>query len=295
VEELYSDQLEADTLLFLHAAHAKKDVGEVTIISEDTDVFVLALGHCSQLAPCKMNVQFKHGKKVICLQVNQLREALGARIAETLIGFHCLTGCDSVSAFHGKGKVKPMEILLKSTNEIRQAMKSLGDSWSLSKATIKNLETFVCRIYGHTKIDDINEARFKDFCAKTLDEKRLPPTKDSLHLHFQRANYQARIYKLALLGITDLPEPSKHGWTIVDSQLEILWTTMPPAPEKLIKILKCSCKASKCATNQCSCRAAGVSCDLTCTCNDCDNVIETLDERNLLMDDSSDDSSDEDY
>ena len=75
-----------------------------------------------------------------------------------LLGLHGFTGCDTVSAFHGKGKLLPLRTLLKAPKFI-PILGKLGDDWKISEEVVDNLETFVCAMYGAntrtTKVDDL--------------------------------------------------------------------------------------------------------------------------------------------
>jgi hypothetical protein len=62
VEELCCDQTEADTIMILHTVHAGKD-GGVTIISADTDVFMLGIAH-SSVTTNNLNLLFGEGPNV---------------------------------------------------------------------------------------------------------------------------------------------------------------------------------------------------------------------------------------
>ena len=88
-------------------------------------------------------------------------------MTESLLGFHCFTGCDTVSAFCGKGKIKPLHIM-RNNLEYIMLFRSLGQSWDISQDVLKGLEKFVCNLYG-SKIGDVNEMRYKMYCTKKAD------------------------------------------------------------------------------------------------------------------------------
>ena len=51
-------------------------------------------------------------------------------------------------------------------------------------------------------------------------------------------------------------------------------TTLPPAPEAVIELVKCRCSKERCSTNRCQCRRAGLLCTDLCSCSDdseCEN------------------------
>jgi len=71
-------------------------------------------------------------------------------VSEAMPGLHAFTGCDSVSAFAGKGRVSAFKLLCKD-QKYQQAFTDLGRSWQLTDGTHKVLETFVCHLYGEKK------------------------------------------------------------------------------------------------------------------------------------------------
>ena len=90
------------------------------------------------------------------------------------------SGCDSTSAFHGKGKVRPFT-LVKESEAFQNYFIELGDQFTLSDHLASSLEEFVCSLYGQPG-ENVDEARYKVFCMKSLCEQSLPPTSDSLRL-----------------------------------------------------------------------------------------------------------------
>ena len=147
----------------------------------------------------------------------------------------------------------------KSTNAIR-ALTALGSLWNVNAEVLSHIETFVCAMYGIVG-DSVDTIRYKLLCSKALHEMKLPPNQDCLVLHVHCVNYQARILKLVLTQITDLPDPSHHGWNIINDELSIKWMSLPTPPPELLKMLKCNCKTTQRKTNQCSCKSANVSCN----------------------------------
>ena len=103
--DLNSSQEEADTRSLLHAAHAARSkFVAIIIVSEDTDVLVLCLAFKSFILS-SMFIKCSCQTKVKYLHVSRIVEQVGASTCKSLPGFHALTGCDTVSAFQGWGKV----------------------------------------------------------------------------------------------------------------------------------------------------------------------------------------------
>jgi len=52
------------------------------------------------------------------MDITKLRIVLGERLSQALVGFHAFTGCDSVSAFSGRGKTGPLKQLPKDATTV---------------------------------------------------------------------------------------------------------------------------------------------------------------------------------
>jgi len=189
VDDLMCDHCEADTHLILHCQHASHTHSTVVIRSPDSDVAMIAL---SRVRDFPATVLFETGvkEKARVLNLSILSEMMGTRLGEAILGLHTFTGCDSVSAFHGKGKKKALDII--SRNEDYQAaFRDLGQEFMLPESACSVLEQFVCQLYGQS-CSSVDEAQHL-FCTKALCEQSLPPTADALRQHSKRANYQSVI------------------------------------------------------------------------------------------------------
>ena len=98
-------QEEADTRMLLHAAHASKTWTNIVMKSPDTDVFVLALSFCSHI---NENLYFHtaKGRESQITDLSKLHSHLGQEKCDALVGLHPFSGCDTVSALYGVGKLK---------------------------------------------------------------------------------------------------------------------------------------------------------------------------------------------
>ena len=87
----------------------------------------------------------------------------------------------------------------------------------------------------------------------TLDETAMPPNKDALSKHIQRANYQAAIYKRVCEQFPEVPSTHDRGWKVEDGDISVHWMDLPPAPDSVLEFVHCSCKKSKCSQGKGSC------------------------------------------
>ena len=247
VEELHSNQEEADTRLLLHTKHASLTYHDVVISSPDTDVFIIAL---SEQFGIDANVFMLTGtgEKKRLIDLNAVAENASSLLNQTecskelyfkaILGFHCFSGCDSTSSFSGRGKIKPLKILGKSASYIN-AFAALGSITEIDDSTAKSLESFVCHMYGNKDAlaQDItlNDLRYHIYCQKggKVTCEALPPCSNVLKQHIRRVNYQARIWRLCFETDVEQGNPAEHGWNIDDNGLSIAWMTCNPAPEEV--------------------------------------------------------------
>ena len=109
--ELDSNQEEADTRIFLHAFHgAQNGHSSIIVKSSDTDVEVLALYYRFDIHS-RLYILSGTSKRSRIIDVSAVTENLGEDMCRALPGLHAFSGCDSVSAFVGKGKKKAFDLL----------------------------------------------------------------------------------------------------------------------------------------------------------------------------------------
>ena len=286
ITELNSNHEEADTKLLLHAKHASEN-GETTIIikSPDTDVAILACHFCRNIS-AQILIMKKEKTRNIYLEISAIADAAGPHLCDALPGLHAFTGCDSTSAFAGKGKKTALK-LCKTDPLACDGMATLGRSFDAETIPFSECEGFVCKMYGKPKLVEVNECRYITFCAKQGQSQSLPPCQDALRNHTMCANYQAAIWRQALDANPEIPSPESHGWLIRDGQLDIHWMSLPPAPETLLELILCGC-TTDCTTGHCQCKRNGIPCAELCQCGEkCNNS------HNYVWEESPEDSEGE--
>ncbi|KAG1659185.1 hypothetical protein GQR58_022660 [Nymphon striatum] len=294
VSDLESTQEEADTRMLLHAAHASRsDYEAIVVVSDDTDVLVLCLAFKPQIPT---NIYFKCGTKtrVKYADITKVFNALGYELSQALVSFHAFTGCDTTSAFGGRGKLGPLK-LLKSSQEHMNTFNTLGQDWTLLPQVYENIEKFTCLMYNNQPgTYSVNKLRYRLFCAKKgkLESHQIPPCADSLYKHCLRANYQAKIWKSALQTSPDIPGPGGHGWKLdlsdPDGGLVIDWMEGKPAPEIVLELLVCTC-SRLCEIETCMCMKNSLKCTDLCKLQTCTNQSIRTDNTAQEMDDSDSD------
>ena len=200
---------EADGRLLLHAMHAAREGYQAIVIcSEDTDVFIMSLAFHDKIGASLFQMcGTKTRRRVV--DISKVAATVGMGVCRALVGLHAFTGCDTVSAFAGRGKAKALKLLISHVDH-QDTFSRLGQEWELSQKLVEQLEAFTCLLYAPKLI---NELRYHLFCAKKgeIESHQLPPCKDCFLQHALRANYQAGIWQRCLQQNPQVPSPVGHG------------------------------------------------------------------------------------
>ena len=271
VEELKCSHEEADTCLLLHAKFARETANSILIQSPYTDVLILCIAKFMDL-DCCLWFETGTGNSRQILDVRAIHSYLSEIHPSTplaLIGLHAFTGCDSVSSFHGKGKVRPIKLML-GEHKFVDFFSQVGRTFEVDEGLVSKSEEFVCSLYGQD-LKHVNDARTALFKTGKHMDDTLPPNKDSLEKHLLRANYQAGIHHRCLEPNPSIPSPNSHGWTIDDGVLRVKWMDLLPAPNSVLELANCKCKKNRCQTKSCTCFKNNLSCTEFCSCTDFEN------------------------
>ena len=258
---------EADYRMILHVADmVKQNIKKIRILSNDTDVVIISLAFFHTIPDLEeLWITFGTGKSKRFIPIHTIARRLGAEKCEALLGFHAITGCDSVSAFYGRGKKHAWDIWSKFP-AVTEAFRFISHSpEGIPDSILQLIEQFVVRTYTSTleNVNNVNRARYElfQFQAKSFDD--LPPTQNALKLHIQRAAYTAgHIWGQALQKCPILPSPLNWGYEMKEDQLCALWTTLPTLSKDHLSI--CSCK--KQCKAPCGCVTKKVCCTSLCAC-----------------------------
>ncbi|KAG1659234.1 Programmed cell death protein 4 [Nymphon striatum] len=296
LEELQSSQEEADTRIFLHCAHAASAGFETLKIVSETDVFVLCLAFCEEI-PSQLFQKSGTQARIQYIDIHKVANVFGTENCKALLGLHAITGCDTVSAFAGRGKVNAIK-LLKSNTGFRNALKDLGSEWKLKSGLLEKLEEFVCHIYNaRASTNSISELRYRLFCAKNgeIESWQLPPCAAALRKHIYRANYQTAIWRRSLEKSPDIPSPVGNGWCMQveeDGKQHLLidWLDVAIAPDAVLQLLSCKCSRT-CKNPACPCLENGLRCTDLCRLLTCNNqaVVAELSDNDCEDDSDMDD------
>ena len=176
VPELESTHEEADMRMMLHAIHATNQlIHNIVIHTPNTDVVVTALS-VSETVSSSLHIKTGTKNRTRIISLNDVKssrakqyltdrnDASRKEFLDAFLGLHAFTGCDTVSAFAGNGKIRSIKLMAK-TQEHVKVFGELGKTFQLSEELMNNLQTFVCKMYGK-EIADIDLLRYKLYCSK---------------------------------------------------------------------------------------------------------------------------------
>ena len=148
IDDLKSNQEEADTKVILHCLDALKEP-ETTVVlrshSGDTDIMVLPVALIR--SDCeRLYIDYGNGKnrKVINLADIIMNE----NEKDALLRFHAFSGNDYISGFSRKGKSSGWKCFVK-TEKFVQLFADFSKSWELEESHFLILEEFLCNLYGY--------------------------------------------------------------------------------------------------------------------------------------------------
>ena len=132
VYDLYSNPEETDSRVVFYAMYAaSKGYQYVRVKTPDSDIFWILLYHASAINTILL-YDTGYGNKKRLINISRLSNHYSRNVCNALLGLHALTGRDTVSAFKGKGKVRPMKQLLKSP-DFCDVLSKLGEQWELTE------------------------------------------------------------------------------------------------------------------------------------------------------------------
>ena len=154
IPELDSTQEETDTRIMLYIQYAQ-DTGRsyARVRANDSDIFFILLHYAKQLT---ITVILDTGTRLI--NISDITEEFTQEWCTALLGLHAYTGCDSTSAFKGRGKIKPLKAL-QGAPKFVPVLAKLGDEWEVSDESLDGLEEFCCLLYGHKRVKRVNTVR----------------------------------------------------------------------------------------------------------------------------------------
>lgn len=253
-------------LLIVQTTLSQGKENNVALIGEDTDLLVLLLHHMD-LAESK-EVYFlsdrvnKTGK---IWDIKKTKIHLTDEVCECILFLHALTGCDTTSRIYGLSKGQMLKKVKANSAYYKEVSSHfLTNSPIPSKEMLASQgEDVIAGLFGAQPCEGLDILRFRKFVTKTSRVQKqvqvcsLPPTYAAAIYHIYRVYHQVQQW------IGNNLEPKDWGWKLENGILVPTKTHLPPAPEELLKIIRCNCK-SNCESKRCNCKRHGIVCSMSC-------------------------------
>ena len=160
---LRADHEEADTRLILHCVHARMET--MVVSARDTNVLLLLLAHYDKMGCTRLYMKAGTWKEPKYFPVHAIREVLSADQIDTLLAFHAVTGCDSVSQFCGHGKKTAWQVFQKHHKDLADLGKG-----NLTENTVVSAEKFICKM---AVLRLIHATKHESSCFVLVEHKRI--------------------------------------------------------------------------------------------------------------------------
>ena len=111
----------------------------------------------------------------------------------------------------------------------------------------------------------LNDLRHKKFIDKIsvrlnqVDPSSLPPTSSAAKFHSLRVYLQVQQWRNTQCVL----DPCDWGWSKTDNRFFPIEMDIPPAPQELLKVIRCTCK-SDCSNRSCTYRKYARECSIAC-------------------------------
>ena len=262
----------------VRAAILSSEHSSTTIIGEDTDLLILLLYHAKNYGfKLYYRSDIKRGSSMNPVyDILGIQALLGTDICKYLLFLHAYTGCDTTYRFFSVGKAKAFGHLLKEKE--LQVVANIFCSEDSQHVDIENAgKKALLVLYGCRKMDSINTLRHRMLLEKVVAAKsfvtpeRLPPTESATKYHSFRTYYQIRAWQSTEENLN----PKEWGWYEKDNSFWPTICDLPPAPDLLLNMIRCSC-TTHCATMRCACKKNVMPCSAACgecQVSGCDNCV----------------------
>ena len=253
-------------LLIVEKAVESATMKDTVLVGDDTDLLVLLCYHASLNS---RSIFFrpepkKSTKNPRVWNIKSVKEHLGPDICTHILFLHALLGCDTTSRLYGIGKGSSLK-KFKSSGHFREQAK-VFDVQSASPQDISAAgEQALVITYNGKPGEELDSLRYQRFHEKVatntshVQPQSLPPTSGAAKYHSLRVYFQIQQWK----GNGDELLPVEWGWKESEAGLMPTQTNLPPAPDELLRVIRCNCRTD-CCTMRCTCKKHNIKCSPAC-------------------------------
>lgn len=270
--DLQNQQEEADTIIVQQVLRCAGEAQHITVVSDDTDVFVLLLHHYHQ-AGIDVPIVMESPRKERTIVDIQSTLAKHTQIVEHLLPAHAISGCDTVASYYGLGKGSVIKALKDGYD-----LSAIGNMDAPLQQVLEQATAFISACYGIKESMDMSHTRLLVWGKKNgkghisaPNLATLHPTKEAFLENVKRAHFQAYLWRNLNVNLQQALDPEDYGW-----EKDICNGTLNPidlpkdvklVPDYILKMIRCGCKSvTPCVSKKCSCKEHGLPCTMFCAC-----------------------------
>lgn len=151
--DLQNQQEEADTIIVQQVLRCAGEAQHITVVSDDTDVFVLLLHHYHQ-AGIDVPIVMESPRKERTIVDIQSTLAKHTQIVEHLLPAHAISGCDTVASYYGLGKGSVIKALKDGYD-----LSAIGNMDAPLQQVLEQATAFISACYGIKESMDMSHTR----------------------------------------------------------------------------------------------------------------------------------------
>lgn len=274
---------DADTLIVQTAIKEAYNSHTVVVVGQDVDLLILIIALC----PLDKDVRFLRDvqgniKERAYSSLDIQNSEVLYNCKNNILFAHAFSGCDTTSAFFGKGKAQTVK-LINTRRDLDDALNIFNNPSSMKPDIVRAGEKITLALYKAPRtVTSLNQYRFISFnkfvgqSNQAVLLSKLPPTSAALGQHSYRVFQQIHSWRGKIL------KPNDWGWKSVRKILVPNPTTEIPAPTFILKLISCNCK--KGCGKRCGCAKVGLKCSTMCSSCHGQGCLNSLVEEELPED-----------
>ena len=251
-------------LLIAQTAMQSAATKNTVLMADDTDLVILHILRRSRWLQ-RIHAVFDTGttKKNRIWDIKVTQTELGADICNNALFIHAILGCDTTSRLYGLGKGLSLNRFTSGALYRDKAGQFCNKDATVDDV-IDAVEAALVCLYSGKEGDNLDGLRYSKFCDKVATNKvhirpqTLPPTYAAARYHNMPVYLQVQLWMV----VCNTKE-TDWRWMTKDENVVSVMTFLPPAPDKLLRVIRCNC-TTDCSTARCSCRKHSLECSPAC-------------------------------
>ena len=239
--DLETHQEEADIIIVQQVLKCVGEAQSISVISDDTDVFVLLLHHY-QMAGLEVPLTMESLSKERTILDIKLTQAKHKEIVTNILPAHAISGCDTVACYLGLGKGRVIKHLKEGCD-----LSAIGNVDAPLQQVIDQTTRFISACYGMKDSTDMSHTRL--LLWGKINGKghslSLPPTREAFIENVKRAHFQTVLWRTTNIDPRQL-KPEEFGWKMDTDNKSLSPIGLPddtkPSPDYILERIRCGCK-----------------------------------------------------